>query len=48
MCRDAKPGSKEGRNALLHAVAHIELNAVDLHWDLIAPVFAYSYAFGIL
>ncbi len=22
--------------ALLHAVAHIELNAVDLHWDLIA------------
>jgi uncharacterized ferritin-like protein (DUF455 family) len=31
-----KTGSKEGRNALLHAVAHIELNAVDLHWDLIA------------
>jgi len=31
-----KIGSIEGRNALLHAVAHIELNAVDLHWDLIA------------
>ena len=31
-----KTGSREGRNALLHAVAHIELNAVDLHWDLIA------------
>ena len=25
-----------GRNALLHAMAHIELNSVDLHWDLIA------------
>ncbi len=32
----AKPDQKSGRNALLHAVAHIELNAVDLHWDLIA------------
>ncbi|KIC19547.1 ferritin-like domain-containing protein [Leisingera sp. ANG-DT] len=31
-----KPGSEEGRIALLHAVAHIELNAVDLHWDIIA------------
>ncbi|WP_090160610.1 ferritin-like domain-containing protein [Loktanella sp. DSM 29012] len=31
-----KPGSPEGRLALLHAVAHIELNAVDLHWDIIA------------
>ncbi|APX91192.1 hypothetical protein BV394_14080 [Brevirhabdus pacifica] len=30
------PGSPEGRAALLHAVAHIELNAVDLHWDIIA------------
>ena len=26
-----KPGTPEGRIALLHAVAHIELNAVDLH-----------------
>ncbi len=31
-----KPGSLAGRQALLHAVAHIELNAVDLHWDIIA------------
>lgn len=31
-----KPGSDAGRIALLHAVAHIELNAVDLHWDIIA------------
>jgi uncharacterized ferritin-like protein (DUF455 family) len=31
-----KPGTPQGRIALLHAVAHIELNAVDLHWDLIA------------
>lgn len=31
-----KPGSPEGRIALLHAVAHIELNAVDLHWDIVA------------
>ena len=31
-----KPGSERGRIALLHAVAHIELNAVDLHWDIIA------------
>lgn len=31
-----KPRSTAGRTAILHAVAHIELNAVDLHWDLIA------------
>ena len=31
-----KPGTPEGRIALQHAVAHIELNAVDLHWDIIA------------
>lgn len=31
-----RPGSEQGRIALLHAVAHIELNAVDLHWDIIA------------
>ncbi len=30
-----RPGSPEGRIALLHAVAHMELNAVDLHWDII-------------
>jgi uncharacterized ferritin-like protein (DUF455 family) len=26
----------EGRVALLHALAHIELNAIDLAWDIIA------------
>ena len=31
-----RPGSEAGRTAMLHAVAHIELNAVDLHWDIIA------------
>ena len=31
-----RPGSRAGQIALLHAVAHIELNAVDLHWDIIA------------
>jgi uncharacterized ferritin-like protein (DUF455 family) len=31
-----RPGTLTGRLALLHAVAHIELNAVDLHWDLVA------------
>lgn len=35
-----KPGSPAGQIALLHAVAHIELNAVDLHWDII-PRFAH-------
>lgn len=29
-------GSREGRIALLHALAHIELNAIDLAWDIIA------------
>ncbi|GHA41285.1 rhamnosyltransferase [Amylibacter ulvae] len=35
-----KTGSVKGRAALLHAIAHIELNAVDLHWDII-PRFAH-------
>src|SRR5438874_1361786 len=29
-------GSLPGRIALLHALAHIELNAIDLAWDLVA------------
>ncbi len=29
-------GSPAGRVALLHALAHIELNAVDLAWDIVA------------
>lgn len=31
-----RPGTPTGRIALMHALAHIELNAVDLHWDIIA------------
>jgi uncharacterized ferritin-like protein (DUF455 family) len=31
-----KLGNEADQIALLHAVAHIELNAVDLHWDIIA------------
>ncbi|MFK7943608.1 MAG: ferritin-like domain-containing protein [Paracoccaceae bacterium] len=31
-----RPGTAPGRIALLHAIAHIELNAVDLHWDVVA------------
>jgi len=29
-------GGEKGRVAMLHALAHIELNAIDLAWDLIA------------
>lgn len=36
MPRRRKGGSEASRIALLHAVAHIELNAIDLAWDLIA------------
>lgn len=31
-----KGKGSDGRMALLHAVAHIELNAIDLAWDMIA------------
>ncbi|MDP4891441.1 ferritin-like domain-containing protein [Cypionkella sp.] len=31
-----RSNTASGRLALLHAVAHIELNAVDLHWDMVA------------
>ena len=29
-------GSVQGRSALVHAIAHIELNALDLAWDAVA------------
>ncbi|MGH7099878.1 MAG: ferritin-like domain-containing protein [Stellaceae bacterium] len=29
-------GSARGRGALIHALAHIELNAIDLAWDIVA------------
>jgi len=41
-----RPGTPEGRKALLHAVAHIELNAVDLHWDIIARFTATKMPIG--
>lgn len=41
-----KPGTPEGRIAMLHAVAHIELNAMDLHWDLIARFSDVSFPIG--
>lgn len=31
-----RPKTRKGRIELLHAIAHIELNAIDLHWDIIA------------
>ena len=36
MARRGKAVSVAGRVAMLHALAHIELNAIDLAWDLIA------------
>lgn len=36
MPRRKAGGSASSRIALLHAVAHIELNAIDLAWDLVA------------
>ncbi len=35
MPKRGKGGSESGRIALLHALAHIELNAIDLAWDMI-------------
>lgn len=39
MPRRAKAGSDKSKIALLHALAHIELNAIDLAWDVIARRF---------
>jgi uncharacterized ferritin-like protein (DUF455 family) len=41
-----RPGTQTGRIALLHAVAHIELNAVDLHWDMVARFTDYPMPMG--
>ncbi len=35
MPKRPKLNTENGRNAVLHAIAHIELNAMDLAWDLI-------------
>lgn len=39
MPRRRKAGSKQSKIALLHAIAHIELNAIDLSWDIIGRSF---------
>ncbi len=41
-----RPGSAKGRIALLHAIAHIELNAIDLHWDVVARFRSVSFPRG--
>ena len=41
-----KPGTPEGRTAMIHAVAHIELNAIDLHWDIIARYTGVRFPLG--
>ncbi len=43
MPKRRKAGSKAGKIALLHALAHIELNAIDLAWDLMARFNKYSW-----
>ncbi|MGH1455776.1 MAG: ferritin-like domain-containing protein [Alphaproteobacteria bacterium] len=42
MPRRRKAGSDKSKIALLHAIAHIELNAIDLAWDIIARFTRYS------
>ncbi len=39
MPKRAKAGSQKSKIALLHALAHIELNAIDLAWDVMARKF---------
>ena len=39
MPKRGKAGSTKSKIALLHAIAHIELNAIDLAWDVIARQF---------
>ena len=36
MAKRRRFGSRTGHVALLHALAHIELNAIDLGWDIVA------------
>ncbi len=39
MPKRGKAGSEKTKIALLHAIAHIELNAIDLAWDVLARKF---------
>ncbi|MEM9098027.1 MAG: ferritin-like domain-containing protein [Pseudomonadota bacterium] len=41
-----RSGTQAGRTALLHAIAHIELNAVDLHWDAVARFARHNLPIG--
>lgn len=42
MPKRRKAGSEKSKIALLHAIAHIELNAIDLAWDIMARFAHYS------
>ena len=42
MPKRAKAGSTKSKIALLHAIAHIELNAIDLAWDVMSRTFDLS------
>lgn len=42
MPKRRKAGSDKSKIALLHAIAHIELNAIDLAWDIMARFSNYS------
>ncbi len=42
MPRRRRAGSLQGKIALLHALAHIELNAIDLAWDIMARFAFYA------
>lgn len=42
MPRRRKAGSDKSKIALLHAIAHIELNAIDLAWDIMARFAHYA------
>ncbi len=44
MPKRKKAGSTRGRIALLHALSHIELNAIDLAWDIIGRFANYYQA----
>ncbi len=46
MPKRGKAGSRRSRVALLHAIAHIELNAIDLAWDVMGRFTKYAEETG--
>ncbi len=46
MPKRARAGERKSKTALLHALAHIELNAIDLAWDVMARSFPYCHPEG--